>query len=129
MPHKRTLVVMSIIANVLVILHTSEDIVRGFEPGGLKHLQTIFTMGLWMYGTVALNDRRAGYIVMLFGALLGTLVSIAHMIGAGYVGGRIANSDGKLFWVFPQLMLGVVASVAVVLAAQGLWKLRRGERK
>jgi len=125
MPNSRTLVVLSLLANALVLLHVSDDIVRGFEPGGLKHLQTLFTMGLWLYGTVALSGRRSGYILMLLGGLLGTLVSIAHMRGAGYVGGRIANTDGILLWVYTQLALGVIASVAAVLAAQALWSLRR----
>jgi hypothetical protein len=125
MQNNRSLVVLSLLSLFLVLLHVSDDVVRGFEPGGLKHLQTILTMGVWLYGTVALNGRRSGYIVMLLGALLGTLVSIAHMRGAGYVGGRIANSDGMLLWVMTQLVLGVTASASVVLAAQGLWSLRR----
>lgn len=124
-----TLVVTSLISIVLVMLHVSDDIVRGFEPGGLKHLQTILTMAVWMYGTVALTGRRSGYIVMLLGALLGSLVSVAHMRGAGYVGGRVANTDGMLLWVFSQLTLGVTASVSVVLAAQALWSLRRGRAR
>jgi hypothetical protein len=124
-----TLTVTSLLSIFLVILHVSDDIVRGFEPGGLKHLQTLATMGVWLWGTLALGGRRSGYIVMLLGALLGTLVSIAHMRGAGYVGGRIANTDGMLLWVFAQLSLGVIASVSVVLAAQALWGLRRGPRK
>jgi hypothetical protein len=125
MPHDRTLLVTSLISIFLVLLHTSDDIVRGFEPGGLKHAQTICTMGLWMYGTVALRGRRSGYILMLLGAMLGTLVSIAHMLGPGLVGGRVAHTDGLLLWVFTPLLLGVNAIVSVALAAQGLWSLRR----
>ena len=121
------LVVMSLLSILLVTFHVSDDIVRGFEPGGFKHIQTILTMAVWLYGTVALAGRRSGYIVMLLGALLGSVVSIAHMRGAGYVGGRIANTDGMLLWVFSQLALGVTASVSVVLAAQALWSLRRGQ--
>ena len=128
MPNNRTLTVTSLVSIALVILHVSDDIVRGFEPGGLKHLQTIFTMGAWMYGTVALGGRRSGYVVMLLGALLGMLVSIAHMRGAGLVGGRIAHTDGMLLWVFTSLALGVIASVSVVLAAQGLWSVRSSRR-
>lgn len=123
------LVVTSLLSNLLVLLHVSDDIVRGVEPGGLKHIQTILTMGVWLYGTLALAGRRSGYIVMLLGALLGSLVSIAHMRGVGLVGGRIANTDGMLLWVFPQLLLGVTASVSVVLAAQGLWRLRGNKPK
>jgi hypothetical protein len=125
MKHHVTLTITSLLSILLVLFHVSEDIVRGFEPGGFKQIQTILTMGVWLYGTLALAGRRSGYILMLLGALLGSVVSLAHMRGAGLVGGRIANTDGMLLWVFPQLVLGVVASVSVVLAAQGLWSLRR----
>jgi hypothetical protein len=129
MTHSAVLVATSLLSIFLVLFHVSDDIVRGFEPGGLKHIQTYLTMGVWLYGTVALTGRRSGYIVMLLGSLLGTVVSLAHLRGVGLVGGRIANSDGMLLWVFPQILLGVVASVSVVLAAQGLWRQRRGQPK
>jgi hypothetical protein len=122
MRHNRTLVMTSLLSIFLVLFHVSEDIVRGFEPGGFKHIQTILTMSLWTYGTVALTGRRSGYLLMLLGALLGSLVAIAHMRGPGLVGGRIANTDGMLLWVLSELLLGVTACVSVVLAAQGLWR-------
>ena len=122
MRQNRTLVMTSLLSIFLVLFHVSEDIVRGFEPGGFKHIQTILTMSLWTYGTVALTGRRSGYLLMLLGALLGSLVSIAHMRGPGLVGGRIANSEGMLLWVLSELLLGVTACVSVVLAAQGLWR-------
>jgi hypothetical protein len=125
MKHDRILLVTSLLSILLVLFHVSDDIVRGIDPGGFKQIQTILTMSVWMYGTLALAGRRSGYIVMLLGALLGSLVSIAHMRGVGMVGGRIANTDGMLLWVFPQLLLGVTASISVVLAAQALWNLRR----
>jgi hypothetical protein len=129
MPHNTTLIVTSVLSILLVVLHVSDDIVRGFEPGGFKHVQTILTMAVWLYGTLALAGRRPGYIVMLVGALLGLLVSLAHMRGVGLVGGRVANTDGMLLWVFTPLALGVTASVSVVLAVQGLWRLRRGQER
>lgn len=125
MPRHTVLVVTSLLSIFLALLHVSDDIARGIESGGLKHLQTIAIFGVWLYATVALTGRRSGYVLMLLGALLGTLVSIAHMRGAGYVGGRIANTDGMLLWVVTQLLLGVTASVSVALAAQELWRLRR----
>ena len=119
----------SLLSIFLVLFHVSEDIVRGFEPGGFKHLQTILTMSLWTYGTVALTGRRSGYLLMLLGALLGSLVSIAHMRGPGLVGGRIANTDGMLLWVLSELLLGVTAGVSAVLAAQGLWNSWRPQER
>ena len=129
MPLCRILVVTSVLSIALVVLHVSDDIVRGFEPGGLKHIQTLLTMGVWLWGTLALSGRRSGYIVMLLGSVLGILVSIAHMRGPGYVGGRVANTDGMLLWVYTQLILGVIATASAVLAAQGLWRLRRSRVK
>ena len=116
-----TLTITSLLSILLMSFHIAEDIVRGFEPGGLKNIQTILTMFVWFYGTVALAGRRSGYIIMLLGSLLGCLVSVAHMIGAGLVGGRIANSSGKFFWVWTVLALGVLALFSVILSARGLW--------
>ena len=125
MTHRTPLTVLSAISVFLVVLHVSEDIVRGFEPGGLKHIQTILTMALWLYATVGLAEGRIKYALMLLGNLLGVVVSLAHMMGAGLVGGRIATSDGKLLWVFAVLTLGVTASVAVVLSGRALWSAWR----
>ena len=99
----------------------ADDVVRGFEPGGFKNIQTILTFSLWLYGTLALAGRRSGYIIMLLGSLLGCLVSVAHMRGAGLVGGRIANSGGKFFWVWTVLALGITSLFSVILSARGLW--------
>ena len=126
MNHSQTLFITSLLSILLATIHISDDVVRGFEPGGLRNIQGILTMAVWLYGTVALRGRRSGYIVMLLGAVLGCVVAIAHMRGVGLVGGRIANSSGIMFWVFTQLALGVTASVSVVLAAQALWSTRRG---
>lgn len=125
MKHHVTLTITSLISIFLVVLHVSDDIVRGFEPGGLKHIQTILTMSVWLFATVALAERRPKYILLLLGSLLGVAVSLAHMRGSGLVGGRIAGSGGMLLWVWTALTLGVTASVSVVLSARGLWNLRR----
>ena len=61
---------------------------------------------------------------MLFGSLLGSVMPMAHMRGAGLVGGRIASSDGKFLWVFTLLALGVTATFSVILSARGLWSVR-----
>jgi hypothetical protein len=124
MKHTATLTVLSVISILLVLLHVADDIVRGYEPGGLKHIQTILTMGVWLYAAVALSEGRVKYVLLLLGSLLGVAVSLAHMRGAGLVGGRIAGSSGMLVWVYPILILGVTASVSIVLSARGLWNAR-----
>ena len=121
-----TLTITSLLAILFTTFHQADDVVRGFEPGGFNNVQAILTFAVWLYGTVALSGRRAGYIVMLLGGLLGCLVSMAHMRGVGLVGGRIANTSGMFFWVWAVLALGITASVSVVLSARALWSLRRG---
>lgn len=115
------LTITSLLSILFTTFHVTDDVVRGFEPGGFKNIQTILTFSVWLYGTLALSGRRSGYIIMLLGALLGCLVSVAHMRGAGLVGGRIANSSGKFFWVWTVLALGVTSVFSVILSARGLW--------
>jgi hypothetical protein len=128
MKHARALTITSVLSIALVMLHVSDDIVRGFEPGGLKHIQSILTMSVWLYATVALREGRVKYVLMLLGSLLGVIVSLAHMRGVGLVGGRIAGTDGMLLWVYTVLTLGVTASVSVALSARGLWATRLAAR-
>jgi hypothetical protein len=48
------------------------------------------------------------------------------MTGAGISGGRIANSSGAFFFVWTLIMIGTTTLFSVLLAAQELWRLRRG---
>jgi hypothetical protein len=43
------------------------------------------------------------------------------MMGAGLVGGRIANSSGVFFWAWTLIALGVTAIFSVILSVRGLW--------
>jgi hypothetical protein len=54
--------------------HFSDDVVRGFEPGGFKNVRGMLTLVVWLYGTLVLAERRSGYIIILLGSLLGCLV-------------------------------------------------------
>jgi len=97
MKYNVTLTITSLISILLATVHLSDDIVRGFEPGGFKNISGILTFSVWLCGILILAERRSGYIITLLGSLLGSLMPLAHMRGAGLVGGRIANSGGKLF--------------------------------
>jgi hypothetical protein len=123
MKENRMLTVSSLLAILFMTLHLADDIVRGFEPGGFKNVQTVLTVAVWLYGTLALAGRRSGYVIMLLGSLLGSVVPLAHMRGAGLVGGRIVNSSGIFFWVWTLLALGVTAVFSLVLSARALRSL------
>ena len=119
--------VMLTIASLLSILfftfHWTDDIVRGFSPGGVSGLTGVLILVVWLYATLELAERRSGYIIMLLGSLGGLGVLVLHMRGAGLVGGRIANSSGIFFWVWTLITLGVTALFSVILSARGLWSL------
>jgi len=129
MKHNITLTITSLLSILLMTFHLSDDVVRGFEPGGFKNVSGVLILAVWLYGTLVLAGRRSGCIIILLGSLLGSVVPLAHMRGAGLVGGRIANSSGMLFWVWTLIALGVTAGVSVILSARGLWSLRRGQSR
>jgi hypothetical protein len=125
MKNNATLTVTSLLSILLFTFHLSDDIVRGFEPGGFKQVSGILIAVLWLYGTLVLSGRRSGYIIVLLGSLLGSLMPLAHMRGAGLVGGRVAGSSGMLLWVWTLIAIGITAFFSVILSVRGLWSLRR----
>src|ERR1041385_4376014 len=121
MKNNVTLTVTSLLTILFLTFHLSDDIVRGFEPGGFKHLTGIVTVTVWLYGTLVLSGRRSGYIIILLGSLLASLMPLAHMRGAGLVGGRIVGSSGVFFWVWTMMAAGMTGVFSFVLSVRGLW--------
>jgi len=108
--------------------HLTDDIVRGMEPGGVSTLVGVLILVVWLYGTLVLAERRSGYVIILLGSIGGSGVLVVHMMGAGLVGGEIANSSGVFFWVWTLIALGVTA-LSVILSARGLWSLQWGQSR
>ena len=117
------LTITSLLSILFMTFHLSDDIVRGFEPGGVKNITGVLMLVVWLYGTTVLAERRSGHIIILLGSILGAGVPVIHMIGKGLVGGRIANSSGIFFWVWTLITLQVTAIFSLVLSARGLWSL------
>jgi len=117
------LTITSLLSILFFTFHFSDDIVRGFEPGGFKILSGLLILVVWLCGTLLLAGRRSGYIIIFLASLLTSLMPAAHMRGAGLVGGRIVNSSGIFFWVWTRIVLGVTAPVSTILAARALWSL------
>ena len=121
--------VMLTIASLLLLLfltfHIADDIVRGFEPGGLSNLLGgVIICVVWLFGTLVLTERRSGYIIMLLGSLLSLVVPYAHMRGKGVgVTSRLANTSGHFFFVWTLIAIGVTGLFSVILSARGLWSL------
>ena len=123
---KVTLTITSLLSIVLFSFHWVDEISRGLETAGVSGLFGVLILVVWLYGTLALAERRSGYIITLLGSIFGLAVLITHMRGAGLVGSRIANTSGIFFWVWTLITLGVTSSFSLILSARGLWSLRRG---
>ena len=97
----------------------TDDIVRGIEGGGLENLTGVLILVVWLYGTLALAERRAGRVVVLLGALLAAVVPVLHLRGAG-VGGEFAGSSGAFRYIWTLYALGVTGTLSVILSVRGL---------
>ena len=116
-----TLTIASLLSVLFMTLHTTDDIVRGMEPGTLFDLIVLPILAVQLYGTLALAGRQSGYVILLLVSLLELVVPVVHMKGAG-VGGAIAQSHGAFFFIWTLLALGVTALFCVMLSARGLWR-------
>jgi hypothetical protein len=125
MKNSHMLTIASLLLLLFLTFHLADDIVRGFEPGGLSNLVvTVLISVVWLYGTLVLAERRSGYIIMFLLSLFSLVVPIVHMKGRGVgVTSRIANSSGHFFFVWTLLAIGVIGLFSAILSARGLWSL------
>ncbi|HSE38285.1 MAG TPA: hypothetical protein VLG74_13360 [Blastocatellia bacterium] len=117
------LTITSLLSILLMTFHLSDEVVRGFEPGGVNNVTGALILVVWLYGTTVLAERRSGYIIILLGSILGSGVPVLHMMGTGLVGARVVNSGRVLFWVWTLFMLQLTAIFSLILSVRGLWSL------
>jgi hypothetical protein len=124
MKHDSIVTVTSLLTVLLITLHLAGDIVLGMAPGNLASLVTlVLIVSVWLYGTLLLPGRRGGYVILLLASLVGLVIPIVHMKGAGMSGGSSRTEKG-FFFVWILLALGASAAFLLLLAARGLWRLR-----
>ena len=126
MKRNAILAITSVISILLSIFHLADDVRRGYELGGFTNVRGMLMMVVWLYGAVMLRGRRSGYVIVVLGSLLGTIISLAHMMGKGLVGGRVPGYTGVWFWVVTVLVLQVSSVFSLILAARGLWNPQWG---
>ena len=121
------LMISSLLAILFGTIHLADDIVHGFEPGGLANL----IMGgllsvIWLYATLVLAGRLSGYIIVLLFSLLGMFVPYVHMSGQGVgAASSLSNSGGHFFFVWILFAIGITSAFSIILCLHGLWDLRR----
>jgi hypothetical protein len=120
------LTITSLLSILLLTFHLADDIVRGFEKGGLANLTAVPLVVFWLYATLMLSERRSGYIIILLFSLLGMFVPYVHMKGKGVgVTSSIGHTSGAFFFVWTLLAVGATSLFSFILSIVGLWKTRR----
>jgi hypothetical protein len=130
MKHSVMLTITSLLSILFMTFHLADDIVRGFEKGGVSNLTAVPILVTWLYATLVLAERRSGYVIILLGSLLGSGMPVIHFMGKGVgVASRIGNTSGAFFFVWTLIALGVTALFSVILSARGLWSLKWGQSR
>jgi hypothetical protein len=125
MKHSSMLTIASLLLLLFLTFHLADDIVRGFEPGGLSNLIMVVLISVvWLYGTLVLAERRSGYIIMFLLSLFSLVVPYVHMKGKGVgVTSRLGHTSGHFFFVWTLIAIGVIGLFSAILSARGLWSL------
>ena len=114
----------SLLTILLMTFHLADDILFEMASPRFANLFAVLVFVIWLYGTLVLAERRAGYIIILLGSLLGLVVPVIHMKGAsGVVGGEIGKSTQAFFFVWTLLALSVTSMFSALLSAHVLWRL------
>jgi hypothetical protein len=117
------LIAASLLSLVLLTLHVTDDIVRGISNAEPSNTALVVLV-VFLYGTLVLAEKRSGHVIMLLIGVFAAGMPVLHMRGVHYP--EIARSAGGFFFVWTLWALGGLGGLTVILAAQGLWRLRRG---
>jgi|SRR5450432_68398 hypothetical protein len=121
----------SLLSILFMTLHMTGDILFKMSPAGLVNLFVVLVFVVQLYGTLVLSGRRAGYIIIFLGSVLGLVIPVVHMKGTrGLLGGDIGNSGQAFLFVWTMLALGITATFSIILSARALLSLpwRRSRR-
>jgi hypothetical protein len=122
MKPKNMLIVASLITLLFMIVHLTQDVMR--QPDGTNKIPIpIVIFAVWLYGTLMLSDRILGYIIMLFGGLIGAAMIILHSKGI------VISNSGGFFFVWTLFVLSTTGWFTMILAAREIWTTLRSRRR
>jgi hypothetical protein len=122
MKHKDMLIVASLLTLFLTIIHLTQDVMR--QPDGTNKIPIpIVVFAVWLYGTLMLSDRILGYIIMLFGGLIGAAMIILHSKGI------VISNSGGFFFVWTLFAVSTTGWFTMILSAREIWTTLRSRRQ
>ncbi len=115
--------VAGLVILTLLVCHLAGDVHYGYEPANLSSVIAVSIASLWLYAVYALAGRRAGYALLLLGALFSLMVPVIHMSGKG-VRDEVVRSSGGAFFIGTMLALSMTAAFSSLLSVHGLFRVR-----
>jgi hypothetical protein len=112
----------TIFSVLLLAVHISQDIVFGFDRGGLNQLVGVAILFVVLCGAVLLRERTLGKVIMLFGGMMALAMMPLHMRNG--LRPEFLEKNGALLFVSSLYILGVNGMFSIVLAILAL----RGRR-
>ena len=116
------LTVLSLLSLLFLTFHMTHDVLRQ-AVGAVAYPIPVAVFALWLYGTLMLSGRVSGYVVMLFGGLIGAGMIVVHSHGV------VVGKSGGFFFVWTLFALAATGWVTMILAARGLWSAFRARRR
>ena len=115
MKHNVTLTASALLSLFLLTIHVTDDIAHGFDAW--RPSSPIFGMvlGVLLYGTLMLAERRSGLVIMLIVGLGAAGMPVIHR-GAG----AVARLSGGFLFIWTLIALGATGTLTVILAIRGL---------
>jgi hypothetical protein len=111
----------SLLSLLLMIVHLTQDVLFQAE-GHVKYPIPVVVFGVWLFGTLVLSERLAGYIIMLLAGLIGAGMIIIHSPGF------VVRQSGGFFFVWTLFALSTTGWFTAILAARGLWTAYHSRR-
>jgi hypothetical protein len=120
------LIISSLLSILLTTLHLTSDTIHaraGSPEAGGSTLVVVPILVVWLYGTLLLNERRSGLIIMLVGSFLTLGMPVVHVMGAeGMFHGNIARSSPAFLFVWTLHAMGVLGLFSFILSVRALWQ-------
>jgi len=122
MKETRILMVSSVLSILLLTIHVTDDVARGFDkwrPSSPTFC--VLILPILLYGALVLTERRSGLILMLITGLGSVGMPIIHRSA-----GTVARNGG-FFFLWTLMALGATGGLSIILVARALWNRRRGK--
>jgi hypothetical protein len=120
------LTIASLLSLVLLLLHVTDDIVHGLDKAHPATNIALAVLAILLYGTVALTERRWGYISTLLIGIFAAGMPAIHLRG-GIM--NVVKSSGGFFFLFTLFMLGMLGGFCIILSVRGLINPQWGQSR